>query len=345
MKITRTNYEPFFLDFLEDNLKEDLVDEFLDFLEQNPDLKEELHQIENLKIPEEQITFAEKQQLYKSTFDEIDALENRTIAYLEGDLENKEQKSFEAYLASHPKQQNSYNLYTKTHLFADSEIKYPDKQKLYRKTGAIRSMKWVARIAAIFLLILGINSLYQNRLQQQQTSNLVVADSNQKDKTITGKKETEKLIGKELMAVKESKPRSSKSFRKHIDVSLKENQPMIISAENRDLTALSEIAPRFAKLEDESTENQLAVSYSIKVLKINDPGNIVTLDEFLVSRAKKVSKGGLNSAQRILRFGLGLASELSGDRIGYSLKEGKITRIDFESRLMAFSIPLEKNPK
>jgi len=344
MKITRTNYEPFFLDFLEDNLKEDLVDEFLDFLEQNPDLKEELHQIENLKIPEEQITFAEKQQLYKKS-DEIDALENRTIAYLEGDLEKEEQKSFEAYLASHPKQQNVYNLYTKTHLFADAGIKYPDKQKLYRKSGTIRSLKWVARIAAIFLLILGINSLYQDRFQQQQTSSLVVADSNLKNKTITGKKETEKLIGKELMAVKESKPRSSKSFRKQTNVSLKENQPMIISAEDRDLTALSEIAPRFAKLEDESTENQLAVSYSIKVLKINDPSNIVTLDEFLVSRAKKVSKGGLNSAQRILRFGLGLASELSGDRIGYSLKEGKITRIDFESRLMAFSIPLEKNPK
>jgi hypothetical protein len=56
-----------------------------------------------------------------------------------------------------------------------------------------------------------------------------------------------------------------------------------------------------------------------------------------------VGNEGLHSAQRIARAGLGLASELSGDRIGYSEKDGKITSVDFESKLMAFSIPLKKN--
>jgi hypothetical protein len=66
------------------------------------------------------------------------------------------------------------------------------------------------------------------------------------------------------------------------------------------------------------------------------------LDEFLASRAKKAGSEGLLSAQRILRAGLGVASELSGDRIGYSEQNGKITSIGFESKLMAFSIPLKK---
>jgi hypothetical protein len=68
----------------------------------------------------------------------------------------------------------------------------------------------------------------------------------------------------------------------------------------------------------------------------------MTIDEFLANRAKKVSSEGLLSAQRIARVGLGLASELSGDRIGYSVKDGKISSVEFESKLMAFSIPLKK---
>ncbi|MBC8005772.1 MAG: hypothetical protein H7X84_09885, partial [Verrucomicrobia bacterium] len=47
-KITRDNYEAFFLDYLEGNLEETLIDQFLDFLEKNPDLKEELHLFENI---------------------------------------------------------------------------------------------------------------------------------------------------------------------------------------------------------------------------------------------------------------------------------------------------------
>ncbi len=94
-------------------------------------------------------------------------------------------------------------------------------------------------------------------------------------------------------------------------------------------------------LEVETFETQLAVSHTINVERINDP-RIMTIDEFLASRAKKVGNEGLNSVQRIFRTGLNVASELSGDRIGYNVKDGKVSSLEFESRLMAFSIPLEK---
>jgi hypothetical protein len=55
-----------------------------------------------------------------------------------------------------------------------------------------------------------------------------------------------------------------------------------------------------------------------------------------------VGSEGLSSAQRLVRTGLGIASELSGERIGYSVKDGKISSLEFESKLMAFSIPLKK---
>ena len=60
MIITRDNYESFFMDYLEGNLEENLIDQFLDFLKQNPDLKEELHLFEEVSLPVEYIVVQEK---------------------------------------------------------------------------------------------------------------------------------------------------------------------------------------------------------------------------------------------------------------------------------------------
>ena len=87
MKITRDNYEPFFLDYLEGNLDENKIDQFLDFLEKNPDLKEELQLFEHVNLPEEHFDFSGKESLYKSAAEEKLMLENKVIAYLEGDME------------------------------------------------------------------------------------------------------------------------------------------------------------------------------------------------------------------------------------------------------------------
>lgn len=166
MMITRDNYEPFFLDYLEGNLKETMIDQFLDFLELNPDLKEELHLFDNIHLPEEQVAFSGKQHLYKSEHDEKPAFEMKTIAYMEGDLKDDERKSFETYLAAHPELQKEYNLFGKTRLIADTDIKFPHKQKLYRKSGTIIALNWVARAAAVVVMIWGINSLFQTGSQK-----------------------------------------------------------------------------------------------------------------------------------------------------------------------------------
>ena len=100
--------------------------------------------------------------------------------------------------------------------------------------------------------------------------------------------------------------------------------------------------PIMASLETEPVVAQLAVSHSVTIEKINSSPHVVTLDKFLTSRVKRVGGEGLLSANKIIRTGLNVASELSGERLGYKVKNGKITSLDFESKLMAFSIPLQK---
>jgi hypothetical protein len=347
MTITRDNYEPYFLDFLEGNLEENQIDQFLDFLELNPDLKEELQLLENMTLPEEKITFSGKENLYKSSADLKAATENKMIAHLEGDLDNDERKSFESWLAGHPEQKKEYELFSKTRLIPDATVKFQEKKKLYRKSGNQIILTWVARAAAVVVLLWGINSLFQseNTLPHKNNSKEVASLTPEKEPvnlTKPVKKNQIAEVGEKTNPEKTSAPSEKNSIREKTKALPEGKNAIEEKFPERDLTALAELSPRTAQLESVPVDNQLAFSHPEPIQKINDRSKVMTIDEFLASRAKKVGNEGLLSAHRIIRAGLGIASELSGERIGYKEKDGKITSLDFESKLMAFSIPLKK---
>ena len=344
MKITRDNYESFFIDYMDGNLPESLIDQFLDFLNQNPDLKEELHLFEEVKLPQEFVVFQEKKQLHKSLADENSRLENTVVAYMEGDLDANDNKAFEAYLANNPELKKEYGLFAKTRLIPDSKIIFSKKRKLYRKSGTTILMNWVARAAAVLVFVWGINSVIQtlNAPDSQKTKTELAHVTPKVSPTSSAiKPESENQIQETANPAK-SKPGKVNTIQKKTKIKPEETRPVDSPATTRDLTTLAQIDPIIPKLEQEPTETQLAFSRSINVMRINESKNVMSVEEFLASRVQKVGKEGLFSAQRIARLGLNLASEISGERIGYEVKNGKITSVDFESKLMAFSIPLEK---
>jgi len=348
MKITRDNYEPFFLDYLEGNLEENRIDEFLDFLETNPDLKEELQLFENVRLPEDHIVFSEKDRLYKSQDEAKASLEHKTIAYLEGDLDKEERKLFEAYLAGHPELQKDYQLFSKTKLVPDTGIIFQAKKKLYKKSGAVIFMNWAARAAAVIILLWGINSVINTSVQPGKENTVkVTAEVNSKPEPLEKKIEPEINIlasksPEKPKALKNSTTEKTKHSRKLNNTKPEEFQQAEASPAEREIIILAQISPITTQLDQVPVEAHLAVSRSNTEEKITDQRKTLFLEEYLAEKAKKVSSEGLLSAQRIARAGLGLVAEISGERIGYSVKDGKISSLDFESKLLAFSIPLEK---
>lgn len=345
MKINRDNYEPFFLDYLEGNLKEEMIDQFLDFLELNPDLKEELQLLDRINLKEEEIVFSGKDQLYKSVTDEKAALENKFVALLEGDLDEDEQKSFGNYLASQPELQKEYLQFTKTRLIPDSEIIYSNKQKLHRKSGSVIFMNWALRAAAVIAVIWGINSLIQTGNQPQPTvKNMIVAEVKPKQSVPAEKpKETAtKPVIQENPEVRPKPTPKSEIINQKTQQVPEENQIINTNLQEEPLALMSEIVPKQAQIESEVVAIQLAVNVPEKEVKESGTTKVMTIDQFLFSKIKKAGNEGILSAQRLAQAGLGIASELSGERIGYKVKDGKIASVDFESRLLAFSIPLKK---
>lgn len=348
MNINRDNYEVFFMDYLDGNLDEKYIDQFLDFLEKNPDLKEELHLFENISLPEDELVFSGKNTLYKNTAYEKEVLENKFIAYLENDLESADRKLFESWLGANPEFQKEYQLYQKTKLVPETGIVFGAKDSLYRKSGKVLVLNWVARVAAVIVILWGISTVFQ---MQNQPGQLLL--SPEMAETQSPVKTTPKSIdpvqeNKQLAVVANKKVVST--LKNSIPVSSGKAEIALAAAKpdvpvgipERQVQSVPEIQPLLAKLETPLPDTQLSPELVQKSHANGLEPDVLTLDEYLALRAKKVSNEGWLSAQRIVRTGLGIASEISGERIGYGVKDGKISSLEFESKLLAFSIPLEK---
>lgn len=349
-KITRDNYESFFLDYLEGNLEETLIDQFLDFLEKNPNLKEELHLFENIHLPEQPLVFSGKKQLYKTPADEKDTFQLKAIALMEGDLKKEERQLFENQLAQHPELQKEAALFQQTRLVADQHIVFPGKDELYKSSSTVILMNWLGRIAAVAILVWGIHSFFQSEKQVASPTALnPVASVKAPDTTapssprVESPQQTKKA---ETVILAERKPVPPKQTESRQADPIAAEEPLAThQALENDKPVVEQITPLTAQLGSNPEQDELAVIQPVDRTEDSGRTHEMTVDEYLASRAKKATREGLRPAHRILRVGLNAASELSGDRIAYSVKNGKVASLGFDSKLLAFSIPLQKNKK
>lgn len=342
MNINRDNYEIYFLDFLEGNLDENSIDQFLDFLENNQDLKKELQLFEHVDLPIESIGFARKELLYRTPETNLTMLEERMTAYLESDLDESKKILFEAELSSNPALQKEYAIYTKTRLQPDARIVFHAKHQLYRKAGITVALTWLSRVAAVLVLFWGISLFFRSENQpipqvvKNETTQSISPEVPVSAKPALQEQENQQAV----QTVPEPKRQAEV---KPVEPAKKTKLVPEASQITRNKEAeIQQLKPIFAQLSQPVVQNELAIT-RVETIPAANPGvEPISLDEFLAMRVKKAGNEGIMSAQRLVRAGLGLASELSGERIGYAEKDGKITSLEFETKLLAFSIPLEK---
>jgi hypothetical protein len=166
-KININNYESYIIDFIEGNLSNDLADEFVKFINENPHIKEELSDLANYTLlPDENVTFDFKQSLKQNDNNPfIDINEANChefmIAYYENDLDNSQKQALLNFLANNPQFENDFNLFKYTKAEANKEITYTDKNKLKKytlpKTLYLNSNFYkTVGIAASFLIIFSL---------------------------------------------------------------------------------------------------------------------------------------------------------------------------------------------
>ena len=338
MKITRENYESFFIDYLEGTLDENMVDEFIGFIQENQDLKEELLLFDTVKLPEDDSSFENKNKLYREKLDQKKNFEQAAIALTEGDLTPEESKEFNDYLNRRPEKKKDLNLYKIARLEPET-IVFSKKRDLYKKSAGQTIFLWTSRIAAVLVLVwiasviaikkpVDKNSTIQLVAEKNELKN--TNSSNAGEKINTATKTTISNQAGTAIRVRMTQVKSNSNT-----ATVNDTYP-----ERESFAYLTSIEPKNAGLVAELSSRELAY-----MAPAADHGIVQQeKEEHLLADVirEKISKEGF-SFKKLARSGLNLASRLTNEKFTYTTgQDGSVTQYAFETRLFGFSIPSGK---
>lgn len=341
MEINRKNYEAYFIDYLEGNLEEKLVDSFIEFIRLNPDLKEELEIYEPVFVAPESVSFEKKNDLYKHRLDTEEEFDRAAVAILEDDITDEEKLEFEEYLAAHPDKEKEARLFNKTKLRADETVIFTQKNKLYKKPMGKAILLWSLRAAAVLIFGLAMFSLIDKepapviptdqvaKLTDKDKKHLTTPPPKEKPEDIKTKHDPEKKKkAPSKPAVKKSVPKKkeSKSIRENAKGRLEQEAVAVIRPQ---FFLPAKIQTITASIDAEMPEASLATMYLVY------PDNSYDDEWLLADQFKETLDLG-----KISKAGLNLFKSISNDRFTYETDpNGKVTEYSYDSRLLAFSIP------
>lgn len=340
MKITRDNYEIWFLDYLEGRLDQGGMEEVRLFLAHHPDLADELEAIHPVLTVDTNLTFPDKEQLKRTAYDDPAFFETTSIAAMEGDLTEEENNSLEKWLAKNPVQKEFFSQLESCKLQPDPEIHFPGRDQLKRKTTVIAVWTRIASVAAILLLAFFI--FYPVKKSSNPTPSLTTGSIPQQvispDKNIVAAnpanhKVDNKKTGQNLTALASRIKGPKHKIQPPVTV---EKRPFIPSvtlqprsvALNADTPAFTGLIPLKVKEPAYYASKEIPLSEflsnKLKVLKANNPEEVPTREEVTLA-------------------GLRLFTRIPGNRLtGEKGHDGRLRTISFNSQLLAFSIPVNR---
>ncbi len=166
MNIDRHNYEECFLLYIDNELSVDQKKQVELFVQENPDLEEELVMLKQSRlIPDETIVFDKKHLLMKEenaslnhSFINLNNYEQWLVMYVDDELTEEEKLAVEKFASAHQHVQQELELFQQTRLQPE-EIVFPNKEVLYRRETTVRiiSIQWLrVAVAAVLVIAAGI---------------------------------------------------------------------------------------------------------------------------------------------------------------------------------------------
>jgi len=166
MNIDRHNYEECFLLYIDNELNVDQKKQVELFVQENPDLEEELVMLKQSRlIPDDSVVFDKKHLLMKEenasanhSFIDLNNYEQWLIMYVDDELNEEEKIAVKKFASAHDHVKQELELFQQTRLQPE-EIVFPNKEILYRREGTVRviSMQWwKVAVAAVLILSAGV---------------------------------------------------------------------------------------------------------------------------------------------------------------------------------------------
>ncbi|MEC5147610.1 zf-HC2 domain-containing protein [Chitinophaga sp. 212800010-3] len=154
IEINISNYESYFLSYIDNELSDAERAALLVFLENHPQFRQELELLEGTRlVPDTDIVFDNKAALYRSGQEELD-YEALMLSYIDGELSGAEKKELEEHLQQQPAARKELALLQAVKLSPDTSLVFPDKTTLYRTSQRkpvfiYKRIGWAAAAAAV----------------------------------------------------------------------------------------------------------------------------------------------------------------------------------------------------
>lgn len=199
--ITRNNYEEYFLLYADDELSAAEKIAVEEFVMLNPDLREELITLQQLKIkPEANIIFENKNLLFKqsneNSFINNNNYEEYFILYADDELNHETKIVVEKFVHANPSLQQEFELLLSAKLQPDNNIVFSDKEILYKdERRKIIFLPWM-RVAAAAIVLLLIGLFVFNNVRKNSEQIIVRANPKQNadQKTVANNDNNNKKI-------------------------------------------------------------------------------------------------------------------------------------------------------
>lgn len=354
MNIDRSNYESFFIDYIDGTLPDELINDLLDFLSANPDLAEEVKTVSTIKLQPEKLTFPDKNSLFKPTTPQAEPADYRAVAYFEGDLQDKEKAAFETELAENDELLKTMQLLAKTKLQPNLAVVFPDKEKLQRKNRRTVYLRWV-QAAAVLLLFAGLWAVLprnkvlepEQPLAQQQTAAPMPEQNPTNKKQLPGltanaenpeqttaQKPTNQVVKNQAQTHQlRAKANNNQTPEENTINQLPQREP----APDKIRPLLQPVA--IAGFNPQKVRMEIAAPVAAEPVQ-----QTLSVEQYLAHKLVSAPKGENFTLANLSNAGLTVAQNLSNDRLEVERAEnGRPGQIRFESRLLAFSIPINKN--
>jgi len=345
MNINRANYEIWFIDWLDGNLDSHQVEQLNQFLNENPDLKDEFNDLAPVNLVHSDNKFKNKESLKRSTADISDSqFEYLCVAFLENDLSSEQKAELTGMTEQDTGKKRSFELIQKTRI-SPVTITYKHKSLLIRRSPLQKVIRLSviglsAAATVVFTLTTYLNEPSDISDSINNTASIIVpdkiiqkpADQENKIRPVSIKKEQRTLSKIELKTViPEDTPVKSINnqsiFVNRItfttNINIKEN-----------FTSNALIASNTTYIIPEEDDGRSNISRFIsktfreKILKDNSSQNSPL-------KGYEIAEAGVTGLNKLL--GWEMALEKNND------ENGELSSVYFSSKLLKFNSPVKKS--
>ncbi len=354
MQINRSNYEIWFIDWLDGNLNEIQAEQLIQFLRQNPDLKDELEEINTMRLKPSEKTYPYKNHLKKTSVSDSQ-FEYLCVAYNEHDLSPEQDIELKEIVEHDPEKRKVFDLIRKTKL-SPTAVLYKRKKLLIKRTigqNVIRIAIVGLSAAAITILSIIAFKTKSNFLPDKseitaqiiKNENKVVTSSNSSKITTDDVKHADIQSRKHLASSKKTPESTEKTLQLQKDSSsgLLPRAPVIVEKITRSTQITlngnvipgSLIALQYDSIIPQDYDNGqsrfskfIAKAFREKLLREKTPKDSPL-------KAYEIAEAGITGLNKLLGWEMALDERKD--------ENGKLKSVYFSSKILKFNAPVKKS--